>query len=35
MKAICVDRYESFGAAGNASKIRPLTLDAMQARYAH
>ena len=35
MKAICVDRYESFGAAGNASKIRPMTLDAMQVRYAH
>ena len=35
MKAVCIDRYESFGAAGNASKIRPMTLDAMQARYAH
>ena len=34
MKAICVDRYEAFGTAGNASKIQPLSLADMQARYA-
>ncbi|MFA7554539.1 MAG: class II fructose-bisphosphate aldolase [Spongiibacteraceae bacterium] len=33
MKAICVDRYEAFGAAGNASKIKPVTLETMFARY--
>jgi fructose-bisphosphate aldolase class II len=34
MKGICKDRYEAFGTAGNASKIRALSLDAMTARYA-
>jgi fructose-bisphosphate aldolase class II len=34
MKAICVDRYEAFGTAGNASKMKPLSLADMQARYA-
>ena len=34
MKAICIDRYEAFGTAGNASKIQPLSLADMQARYA-
>ena len=34
MKAICIDRYEAFGTAGNASKIKPLSLADMQARYA-
>jgi fructose-bisphosphate aldolase class II len=34
MKGICKDRYEAFGTAGNASKIRPLSLEAMTARYA-
>jgi fructose-bisphosphate aldolase class II len=33
MKEICVARYEAFGTAGNASKIRPLSLEAMQQRY--
>ena len=33
MKDICVARYEAFGTAGNASKIRPLSLDAMSLRY--
>ncbi|GAA5526085.1 fructose-bisphosphate aldolase [Microbulbifer aestuariivivens] len=33
MKDICVARYEAFGTAGNASKIRPLSLDAMVQRY--
>ena len=34
MKGICKDRYEAFGTAGNASKIRALSLDAMTGRYA-
>ena len=34
MKAICIDRYEAFGTAGNASKITPLSLAEMQIRYA-
>ncbi|MFA0809808.1 class II fructose-bisphosphate aldolase [Microbulbifer epialgicus] len=34
MKEICVARYEAFGTAGRASKIRPLSLDAMSQRYA-
>ncbi|SEA12215.1 class II fructose-bisphosphate aldolase [Microbulbifer marinus] len=34
MKDICVARYEAFGTAGNASKIRPVSLDAMSQRYA-
>src|SRR5210317_2439563 len=29
MKAVVVDRYEAFGTAGNASKIRPVSLDDM------
>ncbi len=33
MKQICKDRYEAFGTAGNASRIRPLSLEAMTARY--
>ncbi len=33
MKQICKDRYESFGTAGNASKITALSLDAMTDRY--
>ena len=33
MKDICVARYEAFGTAGNASKIRPLSLEAMYQRY--
>ena len=33
MKDICVARYEAFGTAGNASKIRALSLDAMTDRY--
>jgi fructose-bisphosphate aldolase class II len=33
MKQICKDRYEAFGTAGNASKIQPLSLEAMTARY--
>jgi fructose-bisphosphate aldolase class II len=33
MKQIGMDRYEAFGAAGKASKIRPLSLESMIARY--
>lgn len=33
MTEICVDRYEAFGTAGNASKITALSLDAMFDRY--
>ncbi len=31
---ICKDRYEQFGSAGMASKIRPVTLEEMARRYA-
>jgi fructose-bisphosphate aldolase, class II len=34
MKEICKDRYEAFGTAGNASKIKVLSLEAMTERYA-
>ena len=34
MKQICKDRYEAFGTAGNASKIKVLSLEAMTTRYA-
>lgn len=34
MSAICVERYEAFGTAGNASKIRPVSLETMAERYA-
>jgi fructose-bisphosphate aldolase class II len=33
MKDIAVARYEAFGTAGNASKIKVLSLDAMAERY--
>jgi fructose-bisphosphate aldolase class II len=33
MKAICKARYEAFGTAGNASKIRPINLEDMFQRY--
>jgi fructose-bisphosphate aldolase class II len=32
-KGICKDRFEAFGCAGHASRIRPLSLEAMVARY--
>ena len=32
-KQICVDRYEAFGTAGNADKIRPISLEKMVDRY--
>lgn len=34
MKEICIARYEAFGAAGQAEKIRPLSLEQMYQRYA-
>jgi len=33
MMEICKARYESFGCAGQASKLKPLSLDAMVKRY--
>lgn len=33
MKQVCVDRYTAFGTAGNASKIRPISLEKMVERY--
>ena len=33
MKGICKDRYEAFGTAGNASKIKPINLEEMFKRY--
>ncbi len=32
-KAICKQRYEQFGCAGQGSKLQPLTLEAMATRY--
>ncbi len=34
MSEICIARYEAFGTAGNASKIKAVSLDAMFERYA-
>jgi fructose-bisphosphate aldolase class II len=33
MRDICIDRYEAFGAAGNGSKIKPMSLEKMFVRY--
>jgi fructose-bisphosphate aldolase class II len=33
IKALCAERFERFGAAGMAAKIRPLPLDEMRRRY--
>ena len=33
MQEICVARYEAFGAAGQASKIKPISLEHMVSRY--
>jgi fructose-bisphosphate aldolase class II len=30
---LCATRYEAFGAAGMADRIRPVSLDSMAARY--
>ncbi|HEY5647346.1 MAG TPA: class II fructose-bisphosphate aldolase, partial [Pseudomonadales bacterium] len=34
MKQVVVDRYQAFGTAGNASRIRPVPLEDMFQRYA-
>ncbi|MDY6784936.1 MAG: class II fructose-bisphosphate aldolase [Cyanobacteriota bacterium] len=34
MKEVCLDRYQQFGTAGNASKIKQMTLDEYAAKYA-
>lgn len=33
MRQICKQRYEQLGSAGNASKIRAISLDDMARRY--
>ncbi len=33
MEKVCIDRYESFATAGNASKIKPIPLAEMAKRY--
>ena len=33
MQTLCQSRYEAFGSAGHASKIKPLSLGAMRKRY--
>ncbi|WP_180038594.1 class II fructose-bisphosphate aldolase [Acinetobacter sp. YH16052] len=33
MKQICIDRYEAFDTAGNADKIRPISLEKMVSHY--
>jgi len=33
MRDVCIARYEAFGTAGHASKIRPISLEAMVGRY--
>jgi tetratricopeptide (TPR) repeat protein len=34
MRDICIARYEAFGTAGNAPKIKPISLEKMFQRYA-
>jgi len=34
LEVLCKDRFERFGTAGNASKIKPISLDDMARRYA-
>ena len=34
MEVLCADRFERFGTAGNASRIKPISLSAMAACYA-
>ena len=34
MEVLCADRFERFGTAGNAYRIKPISLSAMAARYA-
>jgi fructose-bisphosphate aldolase class II len=33
MRDICIARYEAFGTAGNASKLKPLSLAKVQEAY--
>ena len=33
MRDLCIARYEAFGTAGNASKIKPISLEEMFLRY--
>jgi fructose-bisphosphate aldolase class II len=33
MSDICIARYEAFGSAGNASKIKPINLERMYEAY--
>ena len=33
MQELCENRFEAFGTAGNASKIKPISLDDMTKRY--
>jgi len=35
MKAVCIDRYEAFGCAGQASRIKTIDLEEMAVRYEH
>ncbi|ADE39655.1 class II fructose-bisphosphate aldolase [Candidatus Puniceispirillum marinum] len=34
MQTLCIDRFERFGTAGNATRIQPMSLAAMARRYA-
>ncbi|MBW4575323.1 MAG: fructose-bisphosphate aldolase class II [Aphanothece sp. CMT-3BRIN-NPC111] len=34
MQKVCAERYQAFGSAGNASKIKPVSLDDFAAKYA-
>jgi fructose-bisphosphate aldolase class II len=34
MKALCIERFDAFGTAGNADKIKPVSLTEMAKRYA-
>ncbi|HEY9813634.1 MAG TPA: class II fructose-bisphosphate aldolase [Candidatus Sericytochromatia bacterium] len=34
MQKVCAERYQAFGATGNASKIKPISLDDFAAKYA-
>jgi len=33
MQELCESRFDAFGTAGNASKIKPISLDDMTKRY--
>ncbi len=33
MRDVCIAHYEAFGTAGNASKIKPISLESMYQRY--